>query len=211
MLNRRALTVLLGLVLAAASSSVAFAAKGTPLTAQWLTDPTVTQYGVFNDSNGVYYANGVSGVQCYFGVSGKDLDLVTYNTPRTLKYNFNSSQTAWQLSGIPASFNAVSDLYGVNYFGPYKSQSVGSTAQVNATLQFYVGTITYELQYQSLASYRVSATTWLITSYPNDPLLPAGNPGFTASNQAALSVVRRKSQTTYGTVNMPIRFYVTLQ
>lgn len=212
MISRRAFTVSLGLLLVAASSSVAFAAKGTPLTSTFSTSLLNTAYGVFDDGKGPYY-NGISGVQCYFGVSGKDLDLVTYNTPRTLTYKFDTSQTAWQAANIPATFTAVSDFYGVNYYGQYVAQGIGTTAQVHGTLQFYVGNITYQLDYQSLASYRESSNTWLITSdpWPYDPLLPEGNPGFTPSTQAALSVIRRKSQTTFGTVNMPIRFEVNFQ
>jgi hypothetical protein len=212
MISRRAFTVSLGLLLVATSSSLGFAASGTPMTANFSTNLISAAYGVSGDGAGPYY-NGVSGVQCYIGVAGKDLDLVTYNTARKLTYKFNTSQTAWQASKIPATFTAVSDFYGVNYYGQYMNQGIGTTAQVHGVLQFYVGNITYQLDYQSLASYRESANTWLITSatWPTDPLLPYGNPGFTASDQAALGVIRRKSVTNYGTVNMPIRFEVTLQ
>ncbi len=214
MKSRRAFAVALAIFVASAISPLAFGAaksSATKLTATWLTDNTVTPYGVFNDKISNLYANGVSGVQCYFGVSGKDLDLVTYNTPRTLHFVFNPNQTAWQASGIPSNFYAVSDFYGVNYFGPYASQGLYTTAQVSASLEFYVGTVTYELNYPSLASYRMSSVTWLITSDPKDPLLQTGYPGFTASDMANLVVVRRRSNTTFGTVNMPIRFEVTLQ
>lgn len=214
MITRRALTVALAIFLTSAVSPVAFAAakaSATPLTATWLTDNTVTTFGVFNDKLSNVYANGISGVQCYFGVNGQNLVLVTYNTPRTLHYVFNTAQPAWQAAGIPSNFYAVSDFYGVNYFGQYASQGLGTTAEVSASLEFYVGTTTYELNFPSLASYRMSSVTWLITSDPNDPLLPGGNPGFTASNQATLAVVRRNSNKSFGTVNMPIRFEVTLQ
>ncbi|MGE5326955.1 MAG: hypothetical protein ACM3NO_07940 [Deltaproteobacteria bacterium] len=214
MITRRAFTVALAIFVASAVSPLAFGApksSAAKLTATWLTDNTVTPYGVFNDKLSNLYANGVSGVQCYFGVSGKNLVLVTYNTPRTLHYVFNTTQTAWQASGIPSDLYAVSDFYGVNYFGPYASQGLYTTAQVSASLEFYVGTVTYELNYPALASYRVSSSTWLITSDPNDPLLPGGYPGFTATDTADLVVVRRKSNTTFGSVNMPIRFEVTLQ
>ena len=213
---RRAFTVSLFTLLAMAATTAAFAggvkntsttSKGVGLTAQWWTNTISTTYGVFDDGNDLY-ENGISGVQCYFGVSGKNLVLVTYNTPRTLHFVFNPSQNAWKASGIPSNFQAVSDFYGVNYYGAYASQGVGTTAEVSASLEFYVGRTTYELNYPALASYRTAANTWLITSSPND--IP-GYPGFTASNQATLVLVRRSGNITYGTVNMPIKFEVTTQ
>jgi len=205
MINRRLLFVLVFVVLATFGTS-AFAAKGTPLTATFSTNLISTATGVFDDGNPVY-ENGIGGVQCYFSANGQNVDLVTYNTSRTLLFDFDSTSPALQLSGLPSSFHATVDLYGVNYFGPYSSMGVGTTAQVNAALQFYVGRVTYQLAYQSLAVMRLSASTWLVTSSPND--IP-GYPGFTASDQAALSVIRRKSQQTFGAVNMPIRFEVNL-
>lgn len=188
--------------------------NGTPVTMTFSTQllSTFTTYSVKDDGNGAYY-NLVDGVQSYIGVAGKDLDLVTYDTPRKLHFKFNPKSAAWQASGIPEDFTTVVDFYGINYYGQYMSQGIGTTAQVQGTLQFYVGRVTYELDYQSLACYRENDTTFLITSepYPYDPLIPYGFPGFTASNQAALNSVRRRSVTKFGTVNMPIRFEVTLQ
>ncbi len=213
---RRAFTVSLLTAVVLVVSSAAFAggvknnsttSKGTALNAQWLMTTALSPTGVFDDGYDLY-DNGVSGVQCYFGVSGKNLVLVTYNTPRTLHFTFDTSQNAWKTSGIPADFTAVVDFYGVNYYGPYVSQSIGSTAEVSASLEFYVGRTTYELNYPALASYRTGQNTWLITSNPND--IP-GYPGFTASNQATLVLVRRSGNITYGTVNMPIKFEVTPQ
>ncbi len=202
MISRRAFTVSLGLFLVSITCTTAFAASGTPMTANFSTTLIGSAYGVYDDGNPLY-ENGISGVQCYLGVSGKDLDLVTYNTQRRLHFKFDTSQTAWKLSGIPADFTAVSDFYGVNYYGRYVDQGIGTTAQVSASLQFYVGRVTYELDYPSLASMRTSQSTWLITSNPND--IP-GDPGFTASDMATLVVIRRKSNQKFGTVNMPIRF-----
>lgn len=220
MKSGRAITALLAVVLVLAAGTTAFAKggpnanNGTPVTMTFSTQllSTFTTYSVKDDGKGPYY-NLVDGVQSYIGVAGKDLDLVTYTTPRTLHFTFNPKSAAWQASGIPQDFYAVVDFYGINYWGQYLLQGIGTTAQVHGTLQFYVGRVTYELDYQSLACYRENANTFLITSepYPYDPLLPEGNPGFTSSNQAALNVVRRRSATTYGTVNMPIRFEVTLQ
>ena len=181
--------------------------SGTPLIADFSTNLLSASNGVFDDGTSLY-EDGFGGVQCYLGVAGKDLDLVTYDTSRKLHYVFDTSQTAWQLSGIPGDFPAVSDFYGINYYGQYVVMGVGTTAQVHGVLQFYVGRITYELDYQSLAVMRTSQTTWLITSNPGD--IP-GYPGFYASDQAALNVIRRKSQDSYGTVNMPIRFEVTVK
>jgi hypothetical protein len=217
MKSRRAFSVILSAVLVATACAAAFAkgpktstTKGTPLSATFSTINLSTTTGVFDDLLGAY-DNGISGVQCYIGVAGKDLDLVTYNTSpvRTLHFKFDRSSTAWQLSGIPADFKTVSDFYGVNYYGRYTDQAPGTTAQVSASIEFYVGRVTYELNYQALASYRESANTWLITSEPNDPIF--GYPGFTPSDQADLAVVRRNSNKTFGSVNMPIRFEVTFE
>ena len=220
MKSGRIINVLLAAVLFALVSASAMAKggpntnNGTPLTTTFSTQllSTFTTYSVKDDGKGPYY-NLVDGVQGYFGVNGKDLDLVTYETPRMLHFTFNPKSAAWQASGIPQDFTTVVDFYGINYWGQYLVQGIGTTAQVHGTLQFYVGRVTYELDYQSLACYRENSNTFLITSepYPYDPLIPYGYPGFTVSNQAALNTVRRRSITNFGTVNMPIRFEVTLQ
>jgi hypothetical protein len=183
-----------------------FAAKATPLVASFLAHGGTT--GVSDDGVPTYN-NGASGVQCYFGVNGRDVDLVTYNTPRTLHFDFDASSAAFQASGITqSSFNAEVDIFGINYFGPYRTMAVGTTAQVQMDLEFYVGRITYELDYSSLAAYRVSETEWLITSDASDI---DGFPGFSASPTASLNVIRRKSVTKFGNVTMPIRFMVTIK
>ncbi len=183
-------------------------AKGgvTPLVAIWTTASS-TGFGVFDDGNN-RYENGVGKVQVYFGVTGKDVDVVTYNSGRKLHFKFDPNNSALQGSGLPADFLAESDLFGINYFGRYREMGIGTTAQVQADLEFYVGRITYELDYPSLAVMRISETTWLVTSNPLD--IP-GNPGFQASDEADLNVIRRRSQETFGTVNMPIRFEVTVK
>ena len=203
---RRAVLVL-ALVLFA--TAALFAGSGTPLTATFLANDTAI--GVTGDGNGTY-ANGTNGVQCYLGVAGKDLDLVTYNTGRKLHFKFDTSSPAWQASGLPAELDAEADFYGINFFGPYASMGAGTTAQVHGTLQFHLpnSPYTWELDYQSLAAKRDSANPniWHVTSNPNDI---GGFPGFTASNQAALGAFRKRTKQTFGAVNMSIRFDVKLQ
>ncbi len=195
-------------VLAVSLVAGAVWAKGgvTPLVAIWTTASS-TGFGVFDDGNN-RYEQGVDKVQSYFGVSGKDVDIVTYNTERRLRFKFDPNNSALQGSGLPADFLAESDLFGINYWGRYREMGIGTTAQVQADLEFYVGRITYELDYPSLAVTRISETTWLVTSNPLD--IP-GDPGFQASDEADLNVIRRRSQETFGTVNMPIRFEVTIK
>ncbi len=174
-------------------------------------------FGVQDDGNSVY-SHGVGFVEAYFGVGGKDVDIVTYPTltqdpVRKLRFTFDPASTAFLSSGIAAThptgdFTAISDLFGINYWGRYRDMGVGTTAQVQADLEFYVGDVTYELDYASLAVMRTSETTWLFTT---DPLDIPGNPGFQASPVAKLNVIRRRKVTSFGTVNMPMRFEVAIQ
>ncbi len=205
-MRRRPIAVLILLAVLSTLAAVAFAASAIPLTATFQSNESTTGFGVSDDGNATY-ANGVGGVQCYFGVNRSDVVLVTYNTPRKLHFVFDRNTTAFKNSGLPSSdFFATVDVFGVNYYGAFPSMKVGTTAQVQLEIEFYVGSLTYQLLYQSVAAMRTSSTTWLITTDPDD--IP-GFPGFTASNQAALSVIRRHSQTTFGAVNMPVRFEVT--
>ncbi len=199
------------------AGSLIYAARSTPTNTYFL-DPSVggasAATGVFDDGTATY-SNGVGGVQSYFGVNLQNSNLVTYNTNpmRTLRFVFDPNATAWKNSGLPGTSNATVDFYGVNYYGQYTAMRIGTTAQVNATLQFKVsGTgSTYQLAYPSLAAFRESQTTWLMTSDPNDIILPQGYPGFTASDSATLGVFRKRTLTNFGTVEMPIRFEVALQ
>ncbi len=218
-MKRRIPVLLLVAALAFAMAMAVFAApKGSAqkLNATYLDNFSVT--GVEHDGNATY-EHGVGDVQVYFGVGGKDVDLVTYpalpppDTARKLRYTFDTSSTAFQNSGIGAvhpsgDFTAVSDLFGINYFGRYRDMGCGKTAQVQADLEFYVGTLTYELDYASLAVMRLDEDTWLFTT---DPLDIPGDPGFQASKVAKLNVIRRKRVTQFGTVDMPMRFEATLQ
>ena len=195
------------LLLVALTAISANAFKGTSLRADFLPNLSAYGFGVSDDGNPVY-EDSVGRVQCYFGAGGGNVDLVTYSSARTLHLQFDPAAPAWQGSGLPQTSNVVVDLYGVNFYGLFLSMGVGTTAQVQTSLQFKSGGNTFELMYQSLAAKRLTQNTWLITS---DPLDIGGYPGFTASDQAALGVFRRRSRQTFGAVNMPIRFEVTLR
>ncbi|MGH9554868.1 MAG: hypothetical protein ACRD2Y_03505 [Terriglobales bacterium] len=210
-MKRRIKISLLVVALAFTVAIAAFAAKGSAqkLIATYLDNFSV--FGVQDDGNATY-EDGVGNVQAYFGVSGKDVDLVTYNTARKLRYTFDPASPAFQASGINpvvgSNFLAVTDLFGINYWGRYRDMGIGTTAQVQSDVEFYVGNVTYELDYASLAVKRLNATTWLFTTDPADI---GGDPGFQASPVAKLNVIRRRSVTSFGTVNMPMRFEVTLK
>lgn len=212
-MNRRMRISLLVAALAITMATAAFAApksSATKLIATYLDN--FSNFGVQDDGNPTY-EHGVGSVQAYFGVGGKDVDIVTYNTSRQLRYTFDTSSTPFVNSGIGAvhpsgNFLAVSDLFGINYYGRYRDMGIGTTAQVQADLEFYVGTTTYELDYSSLAVMRIDADTWLFTTDPAD--IP-GFPGFLASKTAKLNVIRRRSVTQFGTVDMPMRFEVTIK
>ncbi len=215
MIRRNVLLPIVGLVALSLLAGMAWA-KGKPGSATTLNAVLQTpgSQGVFPDSS-ANYNNGDSGVQVYFGVGGKDLDLVTYDTGRTMRFEFDQSSPvvlAAQAAGLPAgSFNAEMDFFGINYFGRYREMGVGTTAQVQADLEFHIGgpnPTTFELEYPSLAVMRLSETEWLVTTNPAD--IP-GFPGFNASSSALLNIIRRRKQTSYGVVSMPLRFTVTVQ
>jgi hypothetical protein len=186
------------------TATLVFAARGIPLRTMWMNPEN---YGVGSDAN-VFYENGVNKVKNYFGSGGGNVVLVTYSSGRKLTFEFDPASASWQASGLPQTVAAEVDLYGINFYGPFQSMGVGTTAQLQTTLQFKVGGNTYELWYPALAAMRTGTNTWLITSDPND--IP-GYPGFTASSAANLSVFRRRSRTTFGYVSMPIRFEVNLK
>jgi hypothetical protein len=191
-----------------------YAGKNTPTVTTFPQTNTAPASGVSGDTvltDGlVEYIHGVGGVQSYLGAGGKDVDLVTYNTGRTLHFEFPVA-TAVSAAGLNTTLDAESDFYGVNYYGPYASMGVGTTAQVHGVLQFKVNGLTYQLDYQALAVYRRSADTWEISSDFLDFGLGAFDPGFAASSQAALSLERKRGQIAYGTVTMPIHFTVKLR
>ena len=183
-----------------------YAASNITLNATFLPNLSSTGAGVSEDGS-AFYSNGADGIRCYFGVKGKNVVLITYNTPRRLHLKFDPASLAWQRTGLPAEFNAEVDLYGVNFYGPFMSMGDGTTAQVQTSLQFRYGGNTYELAYPALAAYR-TGNTWLLTSNPAD--IP-GYPGFWASDQASINLLRRNRRTNFGAVNMPVRFQVVPQ
>ena len=218
MIRKNVVIPIVGLVALSLVAGIVWA-KGKPGNATTLDAVMSTpgSTGVFDDGD-VNYNNGASGVQVYFGVGGKDLDLVTYNTGRTMEFVFDQSspvvQSA-QAAGLPVgNFTAEMDFFGINYWGRYRDMTIGTTAQVQADLEFHIGgpsPTTFELEYPSLAAKRISETQWVVTSDKDDAIFGGGNPGFDASPTALLNIVRRRKQTSYGTVSMPIRFTVTVQ
>jgi hypothetical protein len=193
--------VLLSLTLVALAGS-----KGTATNTFLQPNLTLTGAGVSDDGNNAYL-NGVGGVQSYLGAGGNNVNLVTYSTGRKLHFVFDASSPAWHNSGLPQDFTAEITSFGVNYFGTYVSMATGTTAQVALTIQFKYNNVTYELAWASVAGYHDTATSWLVTWTATD--LP-GYPGFAPSDQASLSRLRKNTRTTYGAVNMPVRFSVQL-
>ncbi|MCI0356068.1 MAG: hypothetical protein L0099_13680 [Acidobacteria bacterium] len=181
-----------------------------------------SDFGVTSDGNQTYQ-DGQDGVHSRFSVLGDNLDVATYSTvcahcggeatrSRALRFTFDPSAPAFRASGIGplagSDFMAPATLSGINYWGRYRDMGKGTTAQVRSDVEFQLDRGTYRLAYASLAVYRTDASTWLVTSDPAD--IP-GNPGFKASPAAELNVVRKRNATRFGTVNMPIRFQVTLK
>lgn len=172
--------------------------------------------GIASDGNP--YNNGTTSTspKCFLGAGGKNFDLVTYSTGRTLKFSFAAGpdQTVANVAGLPPSpFNAEVDAYGINYYSQYLNMGVSTTAQVQMDVQFHYGggSNTYELSYSCLAVTRRDLTTWVITSEPNGsnewavPCLidPNGTKGKTGKT-ATLSKIRRNSVQGFGEVDMPI-------
>ncbi len=197
---------LLALLLVLSVVTLAWAARSTALRAEFLA--TGTAYGVSDDGD-FFYTNGIQGVKCYFGVNNQNANLVTYGTGRKLEFRFDPASAAAITSGLSTSSPVAAevDFYGINYYGQFQSMGVGTTAQVKGSLQFKANNTTYELAYPALAVRRLSSTTWLVTTDPNDI---GGFPGFNASEAAQLSSFRKRSQTVYGTVSMPMRFELTI-
>ncbi len=155
------------------------------------------------------YEEGQGGVHSYFGAFGTDLDLVTYKSGRRLHFTFDPKSKAFRASGIGrragSEFLAESDFSGLSLGGRYRDMGGRTTAQVHLALRFYVGGATYNLDYPSLVVHHKTADTWLITTDPVD------TPGFPASPVAELTMIGERSITSFGTVNMPMRFEVTLK
>lgn len=162
--------------------------------------------GIGSDGNTDYSNGSTKGsVNCFLGAGGKNFDLVTYNTGRTLKFSFaaGADQSLAALAGLEPSFKAEVDAYGINYYSQYLNMSVGSTAQVQMDVQFHYGggSTTYELSYSCLAVRRTGFATWVITSEPDGSNQYAVG---CLSNEATLSKIRRNSVQGFGEVTMPI-------
>ncbi len=190
----------------------AFAARSTPgKCTMWNNYSTVllsdtTYAGVSNVGDPMYANGSVERLECSFSVNRGVVNFVTYQTGRKLHFNLDPVVAA--KAGIPSSFDAEVDLFGINYYGKFENMAVGTTAQVQADLEFYVGRETFELDYPAIAVKRTGENTWLFTTDHARDI--EGDPGFQASSTAKLNVIRRRSQTFYGEVQAPIRFEVTL-
>jgi hypothetical protein len=197
--TRRPVILFLALI---AFASLALAGGTQPLTADFL---VVSGTGVNGD--GSSYANSKTAkVSCYFSPNGQGVVLTTYNSGRVLNFSFDSDSPAG--SGLPQNFSAEVNLNGINWYGKFVDMGLYTVAQVPTDLRFHYGGSTWDLHYQTLAVQRLSNSEWLITSDLGDLLY--GSP-FVPSAEAALSVQRKRTNTSYGMVNMPIHFTVTLQ
>lgn len=231
----RRLHLLLVLVAFAACMGVVFAAKkptqptqkGTPLVDSFL--DSLSPYGVTGDGVGTgivfeqpvsgIYANGDNGLQVYIGGSGRDANLVTYNSGRKLHIVFNTSSPAWQAanehSGLPAEVDAESDMYGINYQGEFtEGMVITDTGQMQMNLEFHVGRVTYKLDWASMGAIKLSNDTWLMTTDPGDlALFGLSYPhlGFPISPAATLSVRKRHSSQQYGALDMAMRYFIQLK
>ena len=196
-------------VLLASLALPAFAGKagsgGTPLTASFAGKGG---YGVSGDP--LYTNAETSTLGCYFGVSNTHAILGTYNTGRTLRFQFGADATDALSNAVslPSLFDAEVDFDGINQWGSFLNMGIGTTAGMKVYLQFYYGRETYELEYGQLAARRLSATQWILTT---DYLEYAANAGVFQSSSARLNVIRRNRRTFFGNVSMPITFTVTLK
>ncbi|HET7711279.1 MAG TPA: hypothetical protein VFL80_05065 [Thermoanaerobaculia bacterium] len=165
-----------------------------------------------SDGRGTYANGSVERLECSFSVNRGVVNFVTYQTPRQLRFNLESVATLLRADGanVQNSFLANVDLFGINYFGKFENMQEGSTARIQADLEFYVGRTTYELDYANIAVKRLPGNTWLFTTDSADIGTPCIGTDFCISDEATLNVIRRKSQNTLGVVHAPIRFTVTL-
>lgn len=216
-MSRKYAIIFLGVLVAVMLASNTYAGKGggkgkskrspTPTITTFLENMSPDGSGLSGD--GSDYVDAEGAVQSYIGVGGKDVDLVTYNSSRIINFAFaDGDSDVWNRAALEQELQAEIDIFAINYWGRYMEMGVGTTAQVQSDFEFYVGRKTYELDYSTLAVFRETLDTWLITTDPND--IP-GNPGFTASPLAELNVIRRSKQETFGVVSMPVRFRVRLK
>ena len=133
-MTRSRLATMLVLVLMAFAmlAPSAFAAKAQTLYCTWhspqLPDSTgLSAFGVFDDGNVDYTHGSATGLRCYFAVNGTNIDLLTYNTlpSRKLRFKFDPASIAPESASLPDDFVAEVDLFGINYFRPYRYMTVG--------------------------------------------------------------------------------------
>jgi hypothetical protein len=227
-MSRPRISLVLALTLAAVALTAprSFGASAQPLNCTWDADYFgIGIPGVYGDNpnttNGdanYNHSSARNGVKCYLGVNGKDFDLVTYNTGRTLHFVFPAGSGIPTTSGTADNFFAEVDLFGINYFGPFRTMGIGTTALLQVDLEFHYPTgpnpLSYELEYRALAVMRTAADQWLITSNPIEICgsSTCSGLGFTPSSAAKLNVIRRKSvETIRQEVLMPIRFRAKYQ
>jgi len=216
-MNRSRFVCLMLVCLLCTLTTFAFAGGGRaqPLSCT-MTSFTV---GVSPDASDTYVHSGTKAnpLRCYFGVGGKDFDLVTYDSGRTFHYRFDGTDpdtvSAVTAAGLPGTdFFAESDAFGINYWGRFKEMAVGATANVQMDLEFHIpnNPLTYELDYSTLAVTRLTATQWLLTSEPEAVNNGGSFGGAGVSSLAKLNVIRRRNVQNFGTVDMPIRIEMTL-
>lgn len=211
-MTRRCFAFALALLVICTLAPLAQAEKSTPLNAQMI--PHGMPYGVYDDGN-PSYNNGQGGISVHFGVNNTTVVLFTYNTSRKMHFRFDPTDPTFQEAqksnpALLSEFDANVDFDGINFYGAYygntrKTMPVNSWTTVHLYLQFYVGNITYELDYPQAAVIRSQdGNSWVVTTQnfgENLPISPA----------ASLSEIRRRSQKTFtGTVNMPIQVLFTL-
>lgn len=165
------------------------------------------------------YANGDGALQVYIGGSGRDENLLTYNTGRTLRINFDPGSAAFQKAnnetGLPASFDAESDMYGINAQGDYVTgMAVTDTAQMDMSLEFKVDGVVYKIHWPSTGAVKLSNDTWLLTTDPSDLAnfhLDYNSLEFQFGPEATFAIKKRHSFSNYGPVTMHMRYLIKLQ
>ncbi len=219
------LCLLAGLVYAAGKN-------GSPLYATVVPYTQPGQVGTYSDGHGAY-TDGVDGVVSALQVNYSHAAMQTYNSPRVMHFVFDTSDAGWAAAANATGstldkdgvFDARVNFDCINWYGNYKAMGPGTITQGAVHFQFYAGNLTYEMDYDSVGIIRGPFTStdhpelnvpdvnsWLITTSLNASVGPTPPyTGFDASDLATLMVVRRKSVTTYGDVNVPFSIIFTLK
>lgn len=233
-MKKRCFAVILVAVLLCLLAGLVYAAgkNGSPLYATVRPYTQPGQVGTYSDGHDAYI-DGVDGVVSALQVNYSHAAVQTYNSPRVMHFVFDTSDAGWvaaaNASGSTLDKGGVFDAHinfdCINWYGNYKAMGPGTIAQGAVHFQFYAGSLTYEMDYDSVGIIRGPFTStgrpdlnvadqnsWLITTSPNAYVGPTdGYTGFQASDLATLMVVRRKSVTTYGNVNVPFAIVFTLK